>query len=161
MKKTKEELLVKLLMAKNMTIAFAESCTGGLCAATLINAEGASNVIKESIITYSNEAKIKYLNVKNETINKFGVVSNEVSLEMALGIKKEALTDIGVGVTGYAGDYGDEFTKGQTVCVSIVINDKSYSYKNYYPNKSRNEIRQLTVSLVFTEILKLLGDSYE
>lgn len=161
MKQSKEELLVKLLIEKKMIIAFAESCTGGLCAATIINVDGASNVIKESVITYSNEAKMKYLNVKNETIKHFGVVSNEVSLEMALGIQNSANSNIGVGITGYASEYGDEFTEGQTVCASIVINDQKYSYKNHYPDMTRNEIRKATVDFIFSEILKILGGNNE
>ena len=152
----KEEKLVKLLIKRNMTIAFAESITGGLCAATLINVDGASNVIKESIVTYSNEAKNKYLDVPFDMINKYGVVSPQVAIMMAIGIKNQAASSIGVGVTGYAGEYGDEFTKGKTVFFAISKNDTATSYEYHFDGLSRNEIRHMIVDIIFEYLLSCL-----
>ena len=83
--------LVSKLKEKKYHISFAESITGGLCAATLVSVPGASNVLAESLVTYSEEAKMKYLDVKKETLNKFGVVSIEVAKEMVIGLCKETL----------------------------------------------------------------------
>ena len=83
---SKEEKLVAVLMKKGYHIAFAESCTGGMAAARLINVASASSVINESIVTYANEAKIKYLHVEPELIEAHGVVSEEVAGAMAKGM---------------------------------------------------------------------------
>ena len=86
-----EKELVQLLKEKNYHISFAESITGGLCASTLINISGASDVIKESLIVYSNEAKIKYLNVNEKTIEKYNVVSKEVAEVIANAVPDEII----------------------------------------------------------------------
>jgi nicotinamide-nucleotide amidase len=103
---TLEAVVGEILVKKNLTIATAESCTGGLLAGTLINYPGISSVFMEGAITYSNEAKIKRLGVSEETLNKFGAVSEETAEEMAEGIAKAAGTDIGISVTGIAGPGG-------------------------------------------------------
>ena len=80
-----EEELVKVLKEKGLVISTAESCTGGLVAATIIDVPGASEVYREGFITYANEAKIKYLKVKKETLDEVGAVSEETVREMAQG----------------------------------------------------------------------------
>lgn len=101
-----EELLVKLLSEKKMTIATAESCTGGLIAGTIINAAGASAVINEGFITYSNEAKEKYLGVSHDTLEKYGAVSRETVTEMASGCAAAAGADVALVSSGIAGPDG-------------------------------------------------------
>ncbi|MCQ2579624.1 MAG: nicotinamide-nucleotide amidohydrolase family protein, partial [Treponemataceae bacterium] len=81
------EELVELLIKKNMTISAAESCTGGLYAACIVSVADASKVFNQSFVTYTEEAKMKYPHVKKETIDKYSVVSEEVALEMAKGVK--------------------------------------------------------------------------
>ncbi|MCM0650314.1 competence/damage-inducible protein A [Clostridium swellfunianum] len=103
---TIENVVGEMLVSRNLTIATAESCTGGLLAGTLINYPGISSVFMEGAITYSNEAKMKRLGVKEETLNKFGAVSEETAREMAEGIAKAANTDVGISVTGIAGPGG-------------------------------------------------------
>ncbi len=97
-----EQKIVDLLKEKNMKVSFAESCTGGLLAATLINASGASKVLDESYVTYSEDAKQKILGVKKSTLDEFTVYSKEVALEMAEGLKKISNADFCVSVTGIA-----------------------------------------------------------
>ena len=97
-----EQKIVDLLKEKNMKVSFAESCTGGLLVATLINASGASKALDESYVTYSEEAKEKILGVKKSTLDKFTVYSKEVALEMAEGLKKITNADFCVSVTGIA-----------------------------------------------------------
>ncbi len=82
------EELVEFLKNKKWHISFAESLTGGMCASTLIDVAGSSEVINESFVTYSNESKMKTLNVKKETIDRYSVVSEDVAYEMAVGLNK-------------------------------------------------------------------------
>ncbi|MGL5617009.1 MAG: competence/damage-inducible protein A [Sarcina sp.] len=103
---TLEDVLGKILIEKKLTIATAESCTGGLLAGALINYPGISEVFLEGAVTYSNEAKMKRLGVKAETLEKFGAVSEETAKEMAEGIAKVAEAKIGVSTTGIAGPGG-------------------------------------------------------
>ncbi|MBE7035080.1 MAG: competence/damage-inducible protein A [Ruminococcaceae bacterium] len=95
-----------LLMEKQLTIACAESCTAGLLTAALGSVPGVSAVLSESVVTYSNEAKMKYLGVSEKTLAAHGAVSEETAAEMACGIRKAAGADIGVSVTGIAGPDG-------------------------------------------------------
>ncbi|MBQ3253791.1 MAG: CinA family protein, partial [Acholeplasmatales bacterium] len=106
-----EDKLVNILIENNYHIAFAESCTGGLCASKIINVSNASKVINESFITYSNYAKIKYLNVNPNTIEKYGVVSEEVAKEMAIGVAKTSNSEVGISISGIAGPTGETKTK--------------------------------------------------
>lgn len=94
------------LMAKGLTISAAESCTGGLFAATLTNVPGISQCFDRSLVTYSNQAKIDELGVKPETLEQHGAVSEETALEMAEGVRRVSGSDIGISVTGIAGPGG-------------------------------------------------------
>ena len=94
------------LLAQQKTIALAESCTGGLLANRITDVSGSSKFLKVGIIAYSNEAKIKILKVKDATIKKFGAVSEQTALEMAIGVRKIFKTDFGISITGIAGPEG-------------------------------------------------------
>lgn len=98
--------LGEILCSNNLTISTAESCTGGMVAAKLISYPGISNVFNEGVITYSNESKIKRLNVNEKTLENFGAVSKETAMEMAIGIAKEAQSDVAISITGIAGPGG-------------------------------------------------------
>ena len=99
-------VVAKTLKDKNLTIACAESCTGGLLASRLTSISGSSSYIKGSIVTYSNEAKMKFLDVDENTLKEKGAVSKEVATQMAEGVKKAIGSDIGIGITGIAGPTG-------------------------------------------------------
>ena len=103
---TLEEVVGKLLLEKNKTIAVAESCTGGLIGARFTNISGSSQYFERGVITYSNSAKTELLGVPQEIIEKYGVVSEEVAILMAEGVRKLAKTDYGLSVTGVAGPTG-------------------------------------------------------
>lgn len=153
-----EEKVVELLIEKGYHIATSESCSGGLVCATLINVANASKVINESIVTYSNEAKIKYLDVKKETIDKYGVVSEEVCYEMAVGICKQANSEVGISISGIAGPGGGSKDKPVgMVCFGICILDKVYTYTNYFNNMDRNEVREASVQFILEKLLTCLG----
>lgn len=96
----------KLLCDNSLVVATAESCTGGLVAAKLISYPGISQVLNESFITYSNEAKAKRLGVSEKTLEKYGAVSSQVAEEMARGVAKVTNSNIGLSTTGIAGPTG-------------------------------------------------------
>lgn len=140
----------------NYHISFSESSTGGMLAAKLVNVDGASNVLDESFITYSNESKIHYLGVKQETINKYDVVSEEVAIEMAKDVKKLTNAEVGCSVTGYAGPLGGTEEKPVgTVCFAIVINNTLFS-KTCYFRTERNVVREKATMLIFYNLYRLL-----
>lgn len=101
-----EQQAVELLMKHNLTITTAESCTGGLIAATLVDVPGISGQFKEGYITYSNEAKEKLLGVSHETLERYGAVSSQTAEEMARGARQSANADISIISTGIAGPDG-------------------------------------------------------
>ncbi|MBR3816731.1 MAG: competence/damage-inducible protein A [Clostridia bacterium] len=98
-----EEATVSLLKEKGLTVAFAESCTGGLCSKRVTDVAGASDVIHCGVVSYSNDIKNKVLGVSAEHLLKYTAVSDVVAAEMAKGIKELSGADFGVSVTGYAG----------------------------------------------------------
>lgn len=101
-----EENLVRILFERALKITTAESCTGGMIAATLVNVAGVSDVFESGYITYSEEAKMRVLGVKRETLGKYTVYSEEVAREMAEGAARAAGADVAVSVTGIAGPDG-------------------------------------------------------
>lgn len=106
--KSIEETTVNLLKEKNLTAAFAESCTGGLCAKRITDISGASQVFHCGVVSYANEIKHRVLGVSDENLSKYGAVSPVVAAEMALGVKKLSGADFGVSVTGMAGPTSDD-----------------------------------------------------
>lgn len=101
-----EKKITRILIHKNMSVTTAESCTGGLVAGALVNADGISEVFKEGYITYSNEAKNKLLRVSEETLATYGAVSRQTAAEMAEGAARAAGADASVVTTGIAGPGG-------------------------------------------------------
>ena len=95
-----------MLAARTLTIAIAESCTGGLIASRLTDVPGSSRYVERGIVSYSNAAKVELLGVPQELITAHGAVSEQVASSMAEGIRTRSRVDIGVGVTGIAGPDG-------------------------------------------------------
>ena len=156
---SKEEILVKRLIERSGRIAFAESCTGGLAAARLINVPSASYVINESFITYSNEAKIKYLHVRPQTIDMHGVVSEEVAGEMALGAARAADCEIGVGISGIAGPSGGTEAKPVgMVCFGFCVNGAVSTQTRQFGAAGRNGVRRMAVEFVYDRLLELTAE---
>lgn len=132
----------KILCEKKLTISTAESCTGGMVAETLISFAGISEVFKEGVITYSNEAKIKRIGVKEETLKEYGAVSKETAKEMAEGVAKLANTNIAISTTGIAGPGGGTEEKPVgLVYVGIYINGETIVEKLNL-NGNREAIRR-------------------
>lgn len=152
-----EEKLVNKLIENDYHISFAESCTGGLCCGTLVNVANASKVLDVSFVTYANEAKVNFINVDNNTIEKFGVVSEEVAFEMAQGVAKVSNSQVGVGITGIAGPTGETKNKPiGMVCFGFFVNGKTYTYTMQFGNIGRNNVRQKSVDFVYSTLLELL-----
>jgi len=98
--------LLDLCRSRKLTIATAESCTGGLVAGALTEIPGSSDVIDRGFVTYSNDAKRKMLGVKATTLESFGAVSKETAIQMAVGALEDADVDLAVSITGIAGPGG-------------------------------------------------------
>lgn len=149
--------VIDKLIEKNWTISFAESCTGGLLAATFVEVPNASKVFNESFVTYSDESKINRLGVNKETIKKHTVYSKEVADEMAINVAKTTNSNVGIGISGIAGPSGGTIDNPVgTVYISIVVNNKLYSYKEYYEKQTRNEVRNSTVEFVINKLDELI-----
>ena len=127
-KKTAEAVVQKLIEKKE-TIAFAESCTGGLACAKLVDVPSASAVLSASFITYSNEAKTVLLGVPENLIAAHGAVSEPVAGAMAAGAAKRAGAQIGVGISGIAGPTGALPGKPiGTVCFGFFLKGKEKTF---------------------------------
>ncbi|MGL5348362.1 MAG: competence/damage-inducible protein A [Peptostreptococcaceae bacterium] len=151
-----EEVVGKILVENKLTISTAESCTGGLVSATLINYPGISSVFVEGCITYSNESKINRLGVKKETLDKYGAVSEQTAKEMAEGIAKNFNTNIGLATTGIAGPQGGTSEKPVgLVYIGICINGNT-TVKQFIFNGDRQAIRARATKNILNELrLKL------
>ncbi len=143
---TLEKSVVDLLEANHLTVATAESCTGGLLSARLINVPGASEVFKAGYVSYSNKTKRKLFGVKRSSLEKHGAVSSVVAKEMAKGASVLSKANVTVSVTGIAGPDGGSEEKpvglvyiGCRVCGETTI--KEYHFKG-----NRNKIREASVS---------------
>lgn len=149
---TLEEVVAKLLVEKKLTIAVAESCTGGMVSSSLINYPGISQVFMEGCVTYSNEAKMRRLGVKKDTLETYGAVSEETAREMAEGVSKMLNTNIGLSTTGIAGPEGgtDEKPVG-LVYVGIYINGKTI-VKKYDFSGDRARIRLATTKNLLNDL---------
>ena len=148
--KSREEVLIDELRARGETISAAESITGGLVASSIIDVAGASDVIGESYITYSNEVKHKLLNVSYETIDDYDVVSKEVASEMLEGLKKVTGSDLCLATTGYA-HLGLAYA-------GVLYKDKKY-IKEVRVKGDRNKVRRVIKNkLIDMSILILRGD---
>lgn len=148
---TLEEQVVRLLAERHLTVTTAESCTGGLIAGTLVNVAGASEVLNEGYVTYSNEAKHRLLGVQDETLETFGAVSEQTAREMAVGAAKAAKADVGLSSTGIAGPGGGTPEKPVgLVYIGCAING-NVQVKECHFHGTRMENRLHTVE----EVLKL------
>ena len=147
--------LVVLCREKGMKISFAESMTGGLLVSQITRIENASKILEESFVVYSNQAKMRILSCKEETIKKHSVYSKEVVSEMIQGLNHFSQAHIKVSVSGIAGPktYGD-FKVGQ-VFIGIEINNELFTFKQHF-NGDREEIQWKTTEFIFEYILSQL-----
>ncbi|MGL5049795.1 MAG: CinA family protein [Fusobacteriaceae bacterium] len=144
------EKLILELKNKKLKLSVAESCTGGMLSSEIVEVSGASEVFYEGIVTYSCESKIKRLGVSEETIKKYGVVSEQTAKEMLKGLE----TEVGISTTGIAGpNGGTEKTPVGTVYIGIKYLNK-IKVRKYFFSGSREEIRVATVQASIYLLLK-------
>lgn len=135
----------KLLKEKNLTIACAESCTGGLLTSRLTDVPGSSAYLKGSLVAYANEVKISMLKVNAATIEKFGAVSEVTAREMAVNVRQIFDTTIGVSITGIAGPTGATDDKPVGLVFVAVSGPNGDTVEKFNFNGERLEIKQKTV----------------
>ena len=151
--------IIKELTDLNKTIATMESCTGGGVANSITNIEGASEVIKFSAVTYSNEFKIK-MGVSKDIILKYSVYSIETAMEMSKNISVFASSNYGIGITGKLNrvDKHNMFGNDNVVFVSIYDKDldKFYNYQIEVDKPSRKENKELVINLIIEKLLEII-----
>ena len=153
----KAKKLTELLISKNMSIAVAESCTGGLLSSSLTSIPGASSNFNCGFITYSNESKIKMLNVDSQTIELFGAVSERVAYEMAVGAGQHSQSDLAISVTGIAGPSGGTAEKPVgMVCFGFYV-EGEVSTTTQFLSGVRSEIVSESISFALTELTSKIG----
>ena len=150
------ESTAKLLTQKNLSIATAESCTGGLLGHVLTSISGSSSYYDRGIISYTNQAKHELLDVPNNLLETYGAVSKQVAHSMAEGIRKNAGTDLGVSTTGIAGPTGGTKEKPVgLVYIGVSIKEKTI-VKRFVFEGSRLENKNSTCTEALTLIKQVI-----
>lgn len=150
------QIVGEMLINKGITIAFAESCTGGLISSVITDIPGISAVFDRAVVSYSNKSKVENLGVKQETLDKFGAVSRETAVEMAEGIRKVAGTDLGLSVTGIAGPGGGTEFKPVGLVYIALASKNGTACKELRLAGNRRKIRNYTVLNAFDMIRRWL-----
>ena len=147
--------VAKILFRNALKISTAESCTGGLLSSRLTDISGSSSYTSMNFVTYSNEAKQKFLNVSPETLKNYGAVSEQCAYEMAKGLQALTGSDIALCTTGIAGPTGDENKPVGLLYAACAYKDK-ITVKSYILNP---KINRKNMKFMFTECaLNLLLD---
>ena len=142
---TLEEVVVKLLKKKQYSLVTAESCTAGLLSARLVNVPGISGIFNEGFTTYSNQAKVKHLGVKEQTLEKYGAVSPQTAKEMAEGAALRTNSDTALAITGIAGPGGGTEEKPVgLVYISCYVRGETLVKECYFKG-SRQKVREQSV----------------
>lgn len=152
-----EDLVGRLLRQKELTLATAESCTGGLIAARLTDLPGSSQYFKGGVVSYSNELKEKFLGVPRQILEKHGAVSRETALAMAEGIRNRASSDIGLSVTGIAGPGGDTPDKPLGLVYIALSAASGIQCGRYIFPGNRAGVRQGTVNVALNTVRRFLS----
>ena len=145
--------LLQFASGKALTLATAESCTGGLIAATLTDVPGSSTVFDRGFVTYSNDAKIRMLGVRPGTLKAHGAVSEEVAAEMAQGARERSGADVAVSVTGIAGPGGSEFKPEGRVCFGVADANGVRTETVDFGPLGRRAVREATVEHALRMVL--------
>ena len=142
-KRSMEEKVVDLLKKRGLTVSFAESCTGGMISANIVNVPGSSDVFAYGFVTYSDQAKKKILAVREKTLKNAGAVSAKCAMEMAKGGLKRSGADICLSITGFAGPGGgnDQYPVG-TVFMGCCYHKKC-KVREFHFEGDRNSVRKL------------------
>lgn len=148
--------VVALLRDKRLTLATAESCTGGGVGHAVTAVPGSSSVYLGGVISYSNEIKMRVLGVSDEDLNSFGAVSSQTASAMAEGVQRLIGSDISVSITGIAGPASDDTNKPVgLVYVAVRAFDKTVVKENLFKG-DRDEVRQQSILKALEMILENL-----
>jgi len=148
--------LVKKLTNKKLKISLAESCTGGLLASSITSISGASKIFNLGLVTYSNQAKIKYLKINKNIIRKYGAVSHECCLAMVNNLSKISKANINVSITGIAGPKGGTKKKPVgLVYIGVKKGNKIQINRCLFKGKKRSSIQKATVKKALNLILRI------
>ena len=150
--------LIELLKSLDYTISTCESLTGGKFVEKLVSVPGASKNVKGAVVTYTNEIKIKVVGVKEQTIEKYGVVSEEVAIEMAQRTNILMNTDVCISFTGNAGPTVLDGKKVGLVYCSVNIRGSSFNYCLQLAG-NREEIREQAVTVMKERCIELLKEN--
>ena len=131
----------EILRKRKMTVAVAESCTGGLISSRITDSSGSSDYFIMGVVAYSNKIKENILRIPGSLIRKYGAVSGQVALEMAKGVRLIARADIGIGVTGIAGPAGGTRSKPVGLVYIALATGKKRLVKEFHFPGSRQEIK--------------------
>ena len=149
--------LIKILERKKLKISFAESCTGGLLASSITSISGASKVFNLGLVTYSNQAKIKFLKINKNIIKKYGAVSHECCLAMVNNLSKISKANINVSITGIAGPNGATKQKPVgLVYIGVKKGTKTQIYKCLFKNMKRLSVQKATVKKALDLVLRII-----
>ena len=147
--------LLPLFTKAKKTLSFAESCSGGLLAKTVVEVPDASHFFLGSIVAYSNDSKEKLLGVKSKTLHSFGAVSLETAQEMAFGAKNSFNSDVALAITGIAGPSGGSKEKPVgSVAFAIVGKEVLASWIDHFSG-TREEIMQKSVEKALNKLVSL------
>ncbi len=149
-----EKEIGKLLIEKKLTIACAESCTGGLLTSKLTDVAGSSAYVEGAVVSYSNEIKNKILHVKEETLKNFGAVSEQTAREMAVNVRQLMNTNIGVSITGIAGPGGGTAEKPVGTVYIGVSGSNGEKIQLFQFSGTRTEIKEKSAE----SALKMIKD---
>ena len=149
--------VIQKLIKKKLKISFAESCTGGVLAASVTSINGASKVFNIGLITYSNQAKINILKVNKNIIKKYGAVSAECCEAMVKNLTRISKAQINVSVTGIAGPNGGTKSKPVgLVYIGVKKSNKIVITKNIFKQKTRNSIQKASVKRALDIVSSLI-----
>lgn len=158
----KNEELVNLLKKKKFHITVAESCTGGLTSSYIVDVPGSSDVFEMGFVLYSNEAKVSRIGVREDLIEKYGVVSEDVVAEMADCASFEAGADIAIAISGIAGpDGGSKEKPVGMVCFGYHILGNLFLETQKFGNLGRNEVRKKAAEHAIDRCYDLLVEVLE
>ena len=147
------------LKVKGLTVATAESCTGGLIAGALTSIAGSSDVVYGGFVTYANEAKIMMIGVPFALLKEFGAVSKEVAIAMADGALATAGTHIAIAVTGIAGPMGGSKEKPVgLVHFACATLEGTRHLRKHFKDMDRDGVREATVVEALKMVLRAAGD---
>ncbi len=152
-----ENSVARILTKKRLTLALAESCTGGLVADSLTNIPGSSKYFTLGIIAYANEAKIQLLNIPAEVLKQHGAVSKETALLLAKNVKQLGHTDVGLGITGIAGPGGASPSKPVGIVFIAVSIDHHNYFKKFNFSGNRLKIKHLAKDAALQLLLECLS----